>query len=978
MSTTATSYQSGEISAINFGGDRKFASSCVLFNNELWFIGANTDGQIIRTSLNLNSQGQPINVERGDATSSANWSSAMMSIQGWGVPQSYARTGAVLLESDLYLFWNQNTSGSENGHLLASTYMSVESAPGWGKPTELYESDGKTRFYPQGGADVAASAWGDDWIIVGCASVVAPQSTTMIQGHGPAAYIGFYHREDNNPNTGIWPARWHYYLYPSQLQPPSVNVSVATTGRMLSMEWFAAPSTDGSPAPQAYLALVLRPDFTGNATLNGRSICAIAPLTPPTGTSPMYVSAAPGQSGSWYIAVPNWMPLPAASAVSVVRDPAGRLRFYSAVSTSQGHQIEVSTLSTIHTPSSNLSLLSDTYQLPSADPGATPSAGFFMQPMLPGTGDSSNSSQTYPFYEVLLFGHARAAVQFFGTTQVTPHSSAYTLKPKDSSRNLYVIGGIVDGPLPMPNVNIQKGFLSSRPDCGALTYGSDTKTTGEYQKSSSWSIGMKDEGHFDVEGIGAAWDIEMSAGTGNVSGQSSSTISSQVKYFPASLSQDHRSIDPLGKLITQKITVYPTLYKFTDAAGNVISDAAANLDGSAPAWALFDQRAEDDSLMSFVPYSVTPGDLSSYTPEAWDARMGANYFHQIIEANAYTFADGNNYLQAAWSRDATVHSDFATIQEDFTETSWHLDESLYAGIYSEAAIPTIVDVESKVLFGGTFKYDVSSKNSQETKWGLNISDEFGPPTCDEDDAIGSYTFRVYFLPPPSPPSNLPTNYWTQELINRITTPVKGSGDQGDIVDPANIDPNGAAWKIAFVVTSYTYVNEDVAAGRKNYTYYGNDASTPPPQTARMAQPVQPQPAPTAQPAQPAQPIHPEQPAQPTLQDGSLVKAVDQPQVYVIYGGAKFWIPDPATFSAMGFNWGAIQTLPDAVVAAIPTTPVDGTLLKERSSAPVYVMRGGAKCHILHPDGVVAAGGWEKVRLVPDGALAKIPNGSDIG
>jgi hypothetical protein len=109
----------------------------------------------------------------------------------------------------------------------------------------------------------------------------------------------------------------------------------------------------------------------------------------------------------------------------------------------------------------------------------------------------------------------------------------------------------------------------------------------------------------------------------------------------------------------------------------------------------------------------------------------------------------------------------------------------------------------------------------------------------------------------------------------------------------------------------------------------------------------------------------------------LVKAADQPEVYVVYGGAKFWIPSPEVFNAMGFQWNAIQTVSVQDIAAIPNVPQDGTLLKEQSTPPVYLMQGGAKCHVLSSAGVVAAGGWDEVRVVPDGALANIPDGNDI-
>ncbi|MBZ5523583.1 MAG: hypothetical protein LAP21_15220 [Acidobacteriia bacterium] len=54
-------------------------------------------------------------------------------------------------------------------------------------------------------------------------------------------------------------------------------------------------------------------------------------------------------------------------------------------------------------------------------------------------------------------------------------------------------------------------------------------------------------------------------------------------------------------------------------------------------------------------------------------------------------------------------------------------------------------------------------------------------------------------------------------------------------------------------------------------------------------------------------------------DGTLIKGSGDP-VSLISGGMRRWIPDPATFNAMGFSWGAIQTVSDAVYNSIPAGP----------------------------------------------------------
>src|ERR1700688_1721679 len=80
-------------------------------------------------------------------------------------------------------------------------------------------------------------------------------------------------------------------------------------------------------------------------------------------------------------------------------------------------------------------------------------------------------------------------------------------------------------------------------------------------------------------------------------------------------------------------------------------------------------------------------------------------------------------------------------------------------------------------------------------------------------------------------------------------------------------------------------------------------------------------------------------------DGTLLKA-SGPEVDMMQGHERRWIPDPATFNYMGLNWGAIQTIPDANWATIAVGPpfpsrLDGTLLKG-SAAPVYIMQGGQR------------------------------------
>jgi hypothetical protein len=69
------------------------------------------------------------------------------------------------------------------------------------------------------------------------------------------------------------------------------------------------------------------------------------------------------------------------------------------------------------------------------------------------------------------------------------------------------------------------------------------------------------------------------------------------------------------------------------------------------------------------------------------------------------------------------------------------------------------------------------------------------------------------------------------------------------------------------------------------------------------------------------------------------------------------------------------TVPDGALSTIPDIPKDGTLVKEITNAKIHVIYGGAKFYIPNPQVFQALGFRdENVRTVPDGALALIPIG----
>ena len=52
-------------------------------------------------------------------------------------------------------------------------------------------------------------------------------------------------------------------------------------------------------------------------------------------------------------------------------------------------------------------------------------------------------------------------------------------------------------------------------------------------------------------------------------------------------------------------------------------------------------------------------------------------------------------------------------------------------------------------------------------------------------------------------------------------------------------------------------------------------------------------------------------------DGTLLKSSDHPEVWLIQGGQRHWIPSPDVFNGDGFSWSAILVVSDADIDAIP-------------------------------------------------------------
>jgi hypothetical protein len=112
-------------------------------------------------------------------------------------------------------------------------------------------------------------------------------------------------------------------------------------------------------------------------------------------------------------------------------------------------------------------------------------------------------------------------------------------------------------------------------------------------------------------------------------------------------------------------------------------------------------------------------------------------------------------------------------------------------------------------------------------------------------------------------------------------------------------------------------------------------------------------------------------------DFTLVREWKSQDIYVVYGGAKFRIPDTATLTALGFDSSMVRAIPTGGTLKLREIPIDRTLVKEQHSPLVFVV-DGQKLRSVSPAVMEARClPWRHVRVVPDGQLSNLPFGSDL-
>ena len=127
-----------------------------------------------------------------------------------------------------------------------------------------------------------------------------------------------------------------------------------------------------------------------------------------------------------------------------------------------------------------------------------------------------------------------------------------------------------------------------------------------------------------------------------------------------------------------------------------------------------------------------------------------------------------------------------------------------------------------------------------------------------------------------------------------------------------------------------------------------------------------------------------------LANGALIRQRGNQAVYVIENGERRLIPNPETFNARGYSWGAVKeigpeemgSVPEgrAIPSALNSTRrfADGALIRQRGTQAVYVIENGERRLIPNPETFNARGyTWGAVKEVSPEEMGSVPAGRAI-
>jgi hypothetical protein len=105
------------------------------------------------------------------------------------------------------------------------------------------------------------------------------------------------------------------------------------------------------------------------------------------------------------------------------------------------------------------------------------------------------------------------------------------------------------------------------------------------------------------------------------------------------------------------------------------------------------------------------------------------------------------------------------------------------------------------------------------------------------------------------------------------------------------------------------------------------------------------------------------------EDGTLIRTMDSPKIYVVIGGKKKWISTPEVFEQLGYKWKNIKIISQLDLDSYPD--YEDNLIRAVGGYKVYLVVSGIKRHIPSPEVFLNYGfAWGDVKDVEQEVLGK--------
>ncbi len=708
-------------------GEQHEPGAAVSFDGTLFYIGNGHSSEIWILSRQLGPN--TLDPNEDPSVEQAYWSQTILDqTANLTQPVQYSaatnqQTAAAIAGDNLYFVWVQDNEkpNQPSGSVWATQLVPGSGPTAWSQPVQLIDPGGGPLNVS--GGNFAVMGWGD--YLIGCFN------------SGPGLGVRFLVY-----NTTNWPVlpqdnpaslypitHWSntFAGFPNFPQPGQL-------GHQISMDWFTTAGTPPTPdAPAIYWVVSFFNDSTGTAVvLHMMNILPFDQWSPSPNVEPFQ---------RW--SVEQWTNV--AAGVDIRRDPAGRVRAYY-TDGSNGNAITVRVLATD-------TISNDGYMWNQFGPPAllygintptqmTPVSAFVIGDPQTSTTTAGKTQTVQQVYEFVIFPlyspnnennrHINLMFSNFGKAVAIADAYQMPFAPPvvPQGQQKLILTGLVDSPLPMPAVNVaSRQTAYNTQTLGSVTYGT-TQVTGEkYSTNWSWSAGIITSGK-STQGAGPAWNISFKAGTSGATGGSSATQLGMQLIADTNVEMTAKQLVPEGALFAASVQYHRDEYIFYDLSlDGTTYTQASNAPQTTAIWVEYTGQ----ETQAFNVYANAPGNIWSYTKDGWNARMqqlgytGANYFDDVIAANAVAFQDGTSQssnLQFVWSTNSEILTNFNTVDNSFTESGWHLDASAYAGISWGAGVSLFGIGENTIgelLVGASYSRTTQKQTSNGHSWGINVT-----------------------------------------------------------------------------------------------------------------------------------------------------------------------------------------------------------------------------------------------------------------